>query len=233
MRVLAIGAHPDDIEILCAGTLARFVDAGDQVALCVVTDGTAGHALIRPQELAHARHQEATASAALLGAEFHWLGLEDEFVFDDRATRLLFVEVVRKAHPDVVITHWTGDYHPDHRAVARLVFNATFIASLPNVHTDSPALKNVPALFYMDTLGGNGFEPSVYVDIEQAMDRKRAMLGCHTSQIEWLKDHDGVDIQDFITVVAKARGLQAGVELAEGFRREAAWGRASPTRLLP
>lgn len=233
MRVLAIGAHPDDMEILCAGTLARYAQAGHQVVMCVATDGTAGHMLIKPPELARIRESEARAAAALINAEFIWLGFPDEFIFNDRDTRLAFVDAIRQARPDVIITHAPDDYHPDHRVVSSLVFDTSFIASLPNIETGRPAHSRVPALYYMDTLAGKGFQPGEFVDITPTIDLKRQMLACHQSQLKWLKDHDDIDVMEFMEVVARTRGFQANVAYAEGFRAADVWPRTSAARILP
>ncbi len=233
MRVLAIGAHPDDLEILCAGTLARYAKEGHDVVMCVATDGTAGHRVIKPSELAQIREKEARAAAEVIGAEFSWLGFPDELIFNDRETRLAFVDAIRQARPDVIITHAPNDYHPDHRVVSSLVFDTSFIASLPNIETNHPAHSAVPPLYYMDTLAGKGFHPTEYVDISTTIETKRRMLACHQSQLTWLKDHDDIDVMDFMEVVARTRGFQCNVPYAEGFRQADVWPRTSSKRILP
>lgn len=233
MRVLAVGAHPDDVEILCAGTLARYAADGHHVEIAVATDGTAGHRELPPAELAKIRETEARAAAAVIGAEFHWLGFPDEFLFDDAPTRTAFVDLVRRARPDVILTHAQHDYHPDHRATSTLVHSASFIATLPNIVTRHDPCEAVPSLFYMDTLAGQDFHPQEFVDIAATFETKQRMLACHESQVEWLRHHDGIDILDFTEVVAKTRGMQAGVPYAEGFRPETSWSRVGPARQLP
>ena len=233
MRVLAVGAHPDDVEILCGGTLARYAADGHDVEIAIATDGTAGHREIGPTELAPLREAEARSAGAVIGAEVHWLGFPDEFLFDDRPTRLAFVDVIRRARPDVILTHAENDYHPDHRAAKQLVFNASFISTLPNIETEHDPLASVPALFYMDTLAGQDFHPEAFVDVTGTFETKVDMLACHESQVAWLRDHDGVDILDFVRVVARTRGIQADVRYAEGFRQETSWSRAHPERRLP
>jgi LmbE family N-acetylglucosaminyl deacetylase len=233
MRILAVGAHPDDLEILCAGTLARYAQEGHQLVMCVATDGTAGHMVIKPPELARIREREARAAAEVIDAEFIWLGFPDELIFNDRETRLTFVDAIRQAKPDVIITHAPDDYHPDHRVVSSLVFDTSFIASLPNIETNQPAHSIVPPLYYMDTLAGKGFHPTEYVDIGSTIDIKRQMLACHQSQLKWLKDHDNIDVIEFMEVVARTRGFQCNVLYAEGFRQADVWPRTPPDRLLP
>lgn len=233
MRVLAIGAHPDDVEFLAAGTLLRYKEAGHQVVIGIATNGDQGHYQILPEELAIVRRQEAEKGAALLGAELIWLGIHDEFLFDDGPTRMAFVEMVRKARPDVVLAHDPDDYHQDHRAVAALAFSSTFMATIPHVETESAPLKSIPTLYAMDRLAGATFHPTDYVDVSSVFEQKVAAMECHVSQVKWLMEHDGVDVVDFMRVIGRYRGLTSGVQYAEAFQRLDAWGRMSTSRLLP
>jgi LmbE family N-acetylglucosaminyl deacetylase len=233
MRFMAIGAHPDDVEVQCAGTLARCAELGHEAIICVATNGAAGSMVIKPPELARIREREARAAAELLGAEFIWLGYPDEFLLDSRETRLVFVDAIRQGRPDVIITHSPEDYHPDHVRVSQLVFDASFVSSVPSIETTHPSHPTVPPIYYMDTPTGKGFLPTDYVDITASFETKRRMMACHESQITWLKDHDNMDILEFIEIVALARGLQCGVRYAEGFRRADVWPRTPPRRLLP
>jgi LmbE family N-acetylglucosaminyl deacetylase len=233
MRVLAVGAHPDDIEILCAGTLARCRARGDDVVICVATNGEMGSMRIQPPELAAIRESEARESASRIGAELIWLGYPDEFLYPDHETRMRFIEMIRQARPDVTITHAPNDYHQDHRTVSELVFVSSFIGAVPNVRTQTPTHPHICPLYFMDTLAGNDFQPEEYVDVSDVLDIKLEMLRCHQSQLEWLGDYNGIDIQEFVTTVARFRGLQSGVKYAEGFRRAAVWPRATTRRLLP
>src|SRR5215472_5162228 len=134
-RTLAVGAHPDDIEILCAGTLARCRARGDEIVVCVATNGNMGSMTTQPPELGAIREAEARASAAYLDAEVLWLDYPDEFLYPDHDTRMRFIEMVRQAQPDLILTHTPNDYHQDHRTVSELVFVASFIGAVPNVKT--------------------------------------------------------------------------------------------------
>lgn len=232
-RILAVGAHPDDLEILCSGTLARYVQQGAQVFMAVATDGSAGHMIIPPAELAEIRHREAQAAADLVGAELRWLGYHDEFLANDLDTRLRFADLIRETRPDVILTHDPNDYHPDHRVVSRQVFDASFTSTLPNVKTDHPAHPVICPLYYFDTLTGANFQPTEFVDITNTFETKKAALACHASQVRWVQEHDNVDLLEFMHVMAQSRGLQCGVRYAEGFRAEYAWGRNRPYRVLP
>ena len=232
-RILAVGAHPDDIEISCAGTLAKYAQQGVQVSIAVATDGSAGHMIIPAKELAEIRHREAEKAAKIIGADFYWMGYVDEYLFEDIETRLRFVELIRKAKPDVIITHNPEDYHPDHRAVSRLMFDASFVSSLKNVTTESPFHPGVQPLYYFDTITGTSFQPTEYVDVTDTFEIKKEMLACHDSQIRWLRDHDNVDLHDMMEILTRARGYQSGVAFAEGFRAEPVWPRLKTYRVLP
>lgn len=232
-RVLAVGAHPDDIEILCSGTLAKFAKLNAQIIIAVATDGSAGHMEIPSSELAQIRQEEAKKAANLIGAEFHWLGYPDELLFEDINSRLRFVDLIRATKPDVILTHDPDDYHPDHRVVSRLMFDASFVAGLPNIKTKHPAHPGVQPLYYFDTISGANFNPTEYVDITDTYKTKQTMIECHSSQLKWLKDHDNIDILDFIDVMARSRGIQSGVKYAEGFRFKPVWPRQHTYRILP
>jgi len=123
MRILAIGAHPDDLELLAAGTLARYAKSGHDVAMCVLTDGDLGSDNLDGPTTARVRRAEAADAAAEIGADLHLLGEPDGFLFDSPDVRRGVVEVFRQARPDVVVTHSPQDYHPDHRMASQIVLN--------------------------------------------------------------------------------------------------------------
>lgn len=234
MRVLAVGCHPDDVEIACSGTLAKYVKRGDKVIVCHTSSGDLGHVVIPPDELRVMRAAEAKKAGALAGIEVIYGGFDDLDIFDNnRPARDKMVEVIRYADPDVIITHNPDDYMPDHTAVSRLVFDASFAATLPNYppKTDKPA-KLVP-IYYMDTLAGVNFVPDEFVDISDEIDLKLKMLNCHESQIVWMREHDGIDFPDMVKTCSRYRGYQCGAEYAEGFKMCKAYLKGVTKRLLP
>jgi LmbE family N-acetylglucosaminyl deacetylase len=111
--------------------------------------------------------------------------------------------------------------------------DASHIATLPLMITEHPAHDVVAAVFYIDTLAGVGFSPTEYVDITADIDTKLDALRCHRSQLEWLRDHDGVDVVEQARVVSAFRGFQSGVAYAEGFTQCLTWLRTRTVRLLP
>ena len=236
MKVLAVGANPDDIELLCAGTLALYANRGDEVAICYLTTGDKGGADILPEELAAIRRAEALDAAKVIGAEVFPLGIADGDVEVCLPLRRRLMEVIRKTAPDAMITHSAHDYMSDHNYTSRLVFDASFWAGLPGPEGDpNPAPPHdvrLP-LFYMDTLGGIGFVPQEYVDITDVMDVKIEMLSRHKSQLRDMKARDGFDLLDYMKTAAKYRGYQCGVRYAEGFVPEMVYPSLSTRRLLP
>ena len=233
MRVMAVGAHPDDIELQCAGTLARCIQRGDAVAMVYMTNGNMGHTVIMPEELAEIRHEEAKKSADVIGASFYWLDHSDFTVEVDPVTTMQLVEVIRDFRPDLLITHSDRDYIRDHNNTGHVVFKASFDASVPHVEGKNPFHNKIVPIFEMDTLFGLRFEPTEYVDITAVIETKKRALGCHESQVKWLKEHDGIDVVQDMLVSAQYRGLQCGVKYAEGFKRVNVWGRLGTERLLP
>lgn len=236
MRVLAIAAHPDDIEINCAGTLAKYARAGHTVLMCTLCNGALG-GNIPKDELAAIRRKEAEAAAAVIGAEYIPSLFEDLDLYPDKSSRQKVADMIRKARPDFIITHPPVDYAPDHVATSQLVFDASFLATLPNYGTKAEAetLSPGPAvpIFYMEAIGGHEFRPTIWIDITETFQLKKEMLKCHESQVEWLKKWRGTDIIAKMEAQSRYRGMQSGVEYAEVFTALYASQRVQAIDFLP
>lgn len=246
MNVLAIGCHPDDIEIGCSGTLLKCAQRGDKVTVCHVANGNMGHVIIQPDELREMRIAEARKAATMGGFEIVTLDIGDLLPNSaDQKQRDALIEVIRYAQPDFIITHAPQDYMADHKEVSKLAFHCSFACSCPHYGHEEfhsvPDLngKNIPdsaeivPIYYMDTLAGVNFVPTEYVDVTDVIDKKIEMLECHESQLKWMRDHDHIDFADFVRTCSKYRGLQCGVDYAEGFIHETCWPRVKPYRQLP
>ena len=234
MKVLAIGAHPDDIEIACSGTLAKCVKRGDEVTVCHVSTGNLGHVIIPPDELAVIRANEAKKAGSLAGIKVICAGFNDLDIFDNnKAARDKIVDVIKAENPDFIITHNPDDYLPDHTAVSRLVFDASFTATLPNYKSGVKQAARLVPIYYMDTLAGVNFQPTEYVDITNEIDLKIRMLECHESQLVWMREHDGIDFADMVRTCSRYRGYQCGAAYAEGFRQCQVYLKGTTKRLLP
>ena len=166
MKILAIGAHPDDLEILMGGTIAAFQAQGDQVVMATATDGAKGGTLA-PDELVRIREEEAATAASLFGLAPVMLGFPDGSLRADPPVIDRLAALIRDERPALVITHAPNDYHGDHRALSDAVrIAANFVA---------------PVL-WMETIMGVGFTPTHYIDITAHMDLKRQAIRCHKSQ---------------------------------------------------
>ena len=233
MNILGVGAHPDDLEILCGGTLALYARQGHRVTMAVLTNGNVGHPEVEVHEMARIRRAEFEAAAALIGAETIWMDVDDELSAVDVPSRLQMVDVLRQANPDVILTHNPDDYHVDHRNAGQLVFEAAPLACVHRLERALPAISKQALIYYFDTLGAVNFLPTEYVDISDVIDLKKEMVRCHASQGEWMKVATGFDMEDVIEHVSRVRGFAAGCPHAEGFRRLEAWFRGTTRRVLP
>ncbi|MBQ7794883.1 MAG: PIG-L family deacetylase [Clostridia bacterium] len=232
MNVLAVGCHPDDIEISCCGTLAKCVKRGDKVTVCHIANGNMGHEIISPEELREIRINEAKKAGSLAGIEVVTLDIGDLLPNGcDFTQRDKLVNLIKKVQPDFIITHSPTDYMPDHREVSKLVFDASFAASVPHYGAEGKAA--VVPVFYMDNLAGMNFNPTEYVDITEEIDLKIEMLECHESQLKWMRDHDNIDFAEFVRTCSRFRGIQCGVQYAEAFCQELVWPKVVAKRLLP
>ncbi len=234
MRVLAVGTHPDDVEIACSGTLAKCVKRGDTVIVCHASTGNLGHVIIPPDELTKIRAEEARKAGAMAGIEVICAGFNDLDIYDNnKEARDKMVDIIKYANPDFIITHNPDDYMPDHTAVSRLVFDASFAATLPNYKSKYKDPAKLVPIYYMDTLAGVNFVPTEFVDITDEIDLKLEMLECHKSQLEWMREHDHIDFADMVRTCSRYRGYQCGAEYAEGFRQCQAYLKGTTKRLLP
>lgn len=233
MRVLAIGAHPDDVELLCSGTIAKFAEQGHEVCICYACNGNKGSNVYASKELAEIRRKEAIASAEIIGAKSITMGIPDGELVLDLEARIKTIDALRQADPDLVITHSPNDYHSDHINISKLVFEATYLANLTLWKTDFPPTTKLPYLYYMDTIAGVNFIPDEYVDISETIDIKIDMMMKMESQLGWLKDMHNCDSAEFIKTIGKFRGFQAGVEYAEAFTQQKMYPQGLTKRILP
>jgi LmbE family N-acetylglucosaminyl deacetylase len=230
MKVLAFMAHPDDVEFKCAGTLARLKkEAGCEIAIATATSGDCGSVQHKIDEISRIRHAEAIAAAKLLDADYYCGGCNDLLVMFNEATVRRFVEVIRKAKPDIVITQPPTDYMLDHEICGTVVRSACFGAPIPNFWTQdidpAPPTSAVPYLYYsapVDNVDiyGNAVEPQFVVDITSVWELKKEMLACHASQRDWLRKHHGID--EYIEMMKRGDALQGqriGKPAGEGFRQ--------------
>lgn len=189
IRVLVMGAHPDDPDIRAGGTAALFCKMGHTVKLVSLTNGDAGHQNASGAILARRRRNEAGASGAVIGAEYITLDNHDGELEVTLVNRKEVIRIIRSFQPRIVITHRPNDYHPDHRYTSQLVQDAMYMVTVPNICPDVPHLMYNPVLMYMadNFTKPFPFSPTVAINIDSVQDTKLKMMHQHTSQFyEWL-----------------------------------------------
>lgn len=195
MRLLAIGAHPDDIEAGCGGTLIKYAKNGHRVFLMVMTEGELGASRsIR-------RREQRRAAKALCAEQLYWGGYRDTQLPAGRSLIQKLERIVKAVQPHFIFVHYFDDTHQDHRHLAESTITATRYT------------KNV--LFYEGPTTQN-FSPTVFVDVDEALEDKIASIRAHASQVA-KTNIEGLSIIDIIRSAAHFRGIQGRVRNAEGF----------------
>lgn len=196
MNILAIGAHPDDIEFGCGGTLLKYSRTGHKVYLLVATDGGyGGDAETRKRE------QEETAQA--MGAKnLFWGGFKDTELADTRQLILKIEQIIQKTNPDIVLLNYPDDVHQDHRALSLAGISAT---------------RYIREVLFYEVPTTQHFEPDTFVDIQDVLNDKLELLKMHASQIDKTRVKN-LTILESAQSCANFRGFQGRVKYAEGFK---------------
>lgn len=194
LNVLMIGAHPDDNDFRCGGTAVKYIQHGHRVRSLSVCDGSGGHQSMSPEEIRVRRRKEADAVAAVSGIEYDIWDIPDCEVMASLENRKRLVRYIREFQPDIIFTHRTNDYHADHRNVALLVQDASYLLIVPNFCPEVPALRKTPVIMYFyDSFQEPPFRPDVIIPTDDVIDKKYELIHCYTSQVyEWLPFTQGV-----------------------------------------
>ena len=235
MIVLAVGCHPDDLEIACGGTLRKYVEQGAQVYMCHIANGNQGHVIIEPDELRIIRTKEAEEAGKIIGAK-QVINLDvPDMEVHSHNTEIMdaMADVVRMVRPDVMITHNPDDYMLDHVEASIIATNGAFCSGLNHRPRQFDAFNSFIPTFFMDTLAGVNFQPAHYVNISNQIETKLKALECHESQLKWMLEHDHIDFADMVRTCSKYRGYQCGAAYAEGFKPYNVYPRYSTKHLLP
>lgn len=195
LRLLILGAHPDDAEFHSGGLAALYAAAGHHVRMFSLTNGESGHHEMPGPKLVERRRAEAAAAARVIGAESEVWNFRDGQLEANLELRWAVIRAIRRFAPDLLLTHRTCDYHPDHRAVGQAVQDASYLVTVPHVAADVPALVRDPVVAYMPDrftrpapLAGD-----VVIDVTAQMGKIVDMLACHASQVfEWLPFNQGI-----------------------------------------
>lgn len=196
MRVLIVGAHPDDAEFYAGGIARKFTKAGHAVKFIAMTNGDAGHQTERGTELAERRRQESWAASNIADVEYQILNHHDGRLPVDDEVRDEMICLIRSYKPDLILTHRTNDYHPDHRHASILVQDAVYLLTVPSICPRAPHMRTMPMVCHMEDRFTKPlpFEADVVVSIDDTIEEKIAMLDCHVSQFyEWLPYNRGLE----------------------------------------
>lgn len=194
LRVIAIGAHPDDCDNRFGGTAAKFAAMGHAVKCVSVTNGDAGHQSQGGGALARRRRAEAQEAGRRLGITYDVLDNHDGELVPSLEVRHQIIRLIREWKADIVFAPRSNDYHPDHRYTGILVQDAAYLVVVPNVCPDTPPLRKNPVFFYFEDHFQKPapFRPDVAIDIDSVIEKKFDALDAHVSQMyEWLPWVDG------------------------------------------
>ncbi len=195
LRILVFGAHPDDCDATAGGVAVMYARRGHAVRFVALTNGNAGHHEIGGVELARRRLAEAQASGRIAGVEYLVMNNNDGALEATLANRWLVIGQMREFRPDLVLTHRSNDYHPDHRTTGILVQDAAYCVTVPNILPLVPHLRRNPVIAYVGDRFRKPapFQPDVVVAIDEAMETKWDMMHCHQSQFyEWIPYNMGI-----------------------------------------
>ena len=196
MNILAIGAHPDDIEFGCGGTLLKYSRKGNSVSVLVLTRGQFGG---DPD----VRVREQKEAAVSLGAkDVFWGGFNDTELVDNHETILKIEEVLHKVSPDVLFLNYYDDVHQDHRAAALAGVSAS---------------RYVKEILFYEVPTTQHFEPDIFVDINDVLEKKIELIKLHASQVDKTRV-ENLTILESAQSCANFRGYQGRVKFAEGFK---------------
>lgn len=189
LRILVIGAHPDDCELKAGGITALYRAAGHHVKFVSVTNGESGHHKLPQGELVRTRKAETDEVAQMMGIEYEILSNPDGRLQPTVEARLELIALIRRYKPDLILTHRPNDYHPDHRATSTLVCDAAYMVIVPHLVPEVPALRVNPVIAYLSDHFQRPapFQPTIVVDVEPVLEKIVDQLVCHRSQFfEWL-----------------------------------------------
>ncbi len=211
LRLLILGAHPDDAEYHAGGLATKYRRQGHAVRMVSLTDGSAGHHQMRGQDLIERRRREAASAAALIGAESEVWNYRDGFLQPGIDVRLDVIREIRRFQPDLVLTHRPCDYHPDHRAVGQLVQDASYMVTVPSIAPEVPCLSRDPVVGYLPDrfTVPRPLRADVIVEVGNDLETLVNMLACHESQFfEWLPFNQGITHEVPVEVTARREWLR-------------------------
>ncbi len=232
-QAFAVAAHPDDIEFMMAGTLILLKQAGYEIHVMTVGNGSCGSEQVDAATIARIRRQECIDAAALIGAVWHESLCPDLEIFYNKELLQRLASVIREVAPTILLTHPPQDYMEDHMNTCRLALTAAFARGMPNfpVLPPRPPIGTPVTVYHALPYGlrdplNHHVHPEFFVDISSVLDGKRQMLARHRSQKDWLDASQGIDsyLNHMETMSREVGHLSGRFELAEGWTRHLPFG---------
>ena len=227
LDILAIGVHPDDVELGCSGTLINEIKRGKKIGIVDLTQGELG-----TRGTIETRYQEAANAAMIMGASIREnLKMRDGFFRNDEAHQMQLIETIRKYQPEIVIGNILDDRHPDHGRAGRLISDACFLSGLAKIETrdkDGNSQQKWRPKYFLQYMQDWYHEPDLLIDISDVFEQRMKAIEAFSTQFFTSgSDPDGpqtyISTPDFLdSVIARARmlGKRIGVKFAEGFVTE-------------
>ncbi len=227
-KVLAVGAHPDDIEFFMSGTLMLLQESGYEVHYLNLANGCCGTSEYDAATITGIRREESIAAAARIGAVHHESLCDDLGIFYDRPTLAKVASLFREVGPEILLTHSPTDYMEDHMNACRLAVTAAFARGMPNFATDPlhPVIHGPVTIYHAQPYSHRDplrqpVVPDLFVDVTSVEDRKIEMLAEHASQKKWLDESQGHNsyLETLRELDAECGRMSGMFEYAEGWRR--------------
>jgi N-acetylglucosamine malate deacetylase 1 len=221
VNVVCVFAHQDD-EMRCLGTLIRLAETGASIGFVCTSNGNGGLAFERGdsrQQARQVRDAEMRSVAAEFGGRYECLDVADGELYETPELRAKLIAALRDMRADLVITHWTSEYNPDHVVTGRAVTDAALFTNLPSFEPSVPPLVAVPRIFYVNPGEGYGFEATHFVPLsERHQQRKTELIRRHGSQMAVMRQLRGHDYADEMVAEDRRQGIRLMVDYAESFR---------------
>lgn len=227
LDILAIGVHPDDVELGCSGTLINEIKRGKKIGILDLTQGELG-----TRGTVETRYQEAASAAMLIGASIREnLKMRDGFFKNDEEHQMKLIQVIRKYQPEIIIGNVLNDRHPDHGRAGHLISDACFLSGLAKIETKDEKggmQQKWRPKYFLQYLQDWYHEPDMLIDISDVFEQRMKAIRAYTTQFNsGQSEEDGpqtyISTPDFLeSVIARARmlGKRIGVKYAEGFLTE-------------
>lgn len=211
VKLMVVGAHAGDAEVTCGGLVAKLTRAGHEVVIVHMTLGERGHPKLSEEEYGIQKRREAEEAARILGAKPVFLPYRDGELPVSSEAKFQLCDLIREYKPEILVTHWKGSIHRDHKSAYRNVVDALFYAALPAVKREKPAHRVRRVFFAENWEDPRGFRPNVYVDISDVFDVWKEAASAYA----FARGETGFPYIEYYTCLFRIRGIESGFKYAQ------------------